>query len=306
MFGRKKDDSDTLLADENEEFYNPAATSKRVEDDSDLLPVDEEDEPEEEEAPKKKERKSKAKRYGRAVVEEDEEEEPEPDASEWASPVKPSLSLPSRSIVEQTLRNGAAIRMRKVAVIVSAGLAAALVTCAGLNILSAGQLSGVKAQGETLAKSVEAMQPIAQFYDGYTARREAVSTALTTDIEFSKVQNSLFSAADKNGVNISSETVVPGQPCASMDPFVESVGLGCITVAVTGSSTANLAAFSDSLKNELGLNAPYLSGISSKDGEATASLSVNYGDELLSARYTKFGSGSKPADPSGTTAPPTS
>lgn len=300
MFGRKKDDSDTLVVDENEEFYNPSATSRRVDDDTDLLPVDEDDEPEEEEAPKKKERKSKAKRYGRAVVEEEEEEEPEPDASEWASPVKPSLSLPSRSIVEQTLRTGASIRMRKVAIIVSAGLAAAMVTCVGLNILSAGQLAGVKSEGETLAKSVEQMQPIAQFYDGYTKRREAVSSALTTDIQFSSVQNSLFTVASKNGVNISSETVVPGKPCESMDPFTTAQGLGCVTVQVSAANTASLAAFSDGLKSEKGLNAPYLSGISSKDG-STATLSISYDDKLLSERYTKFGNGAAKSSTTGTT-----
>ena len=291
MFGRKKNE-DTLVLDENEEFYNPPASdSPRIVDNSELLPVDDEDDDfqPEEDAPEKKERKRKAKRYGRAIEEDEDEVEEEPEASEWHSPVKPSLSLPSRSIVEQTLRDGASIRMRKVCVIVGAGLAAALVTCAGLNIYSAGQLKGVEAEGATLSSQVKQLQPVADYFDGYNERRQAVSKVLTTDVQFSSVQNSLFNVAAKSGVTITSETIVPGQPCASIDPFAASEGLGCITAQISGNSSSSLAKLADDLNNEKGLAGAYISGISGKDGTSTATLSVNYDDKLLSERYRKFG-----------------
>ena len=290
MFGRKKND-DTLVL-ENEEFYNPPSSdSPRVIDESELLPVDDEDEnfESEEDAPEKKERRKKAKRYGRAIEEDEDEVEEEPEASEWHSPVKPSLSLPSRSIVEQTLRDGATIRMRKVCVIVGAGLAAALVTCAGLNIYSTGQLSAVEASGSTISSQVQALHPIAEYFDGYSQRRDAVSKVLTTDVQFSSVQNSLFSVAAKNGVTIASETITPGQPCVSIDPFAASEGLGCITAQISGNSSGSLAKLAEDLNGEKGLAGAYINGISGKDGLSTATLNVNYDDKLLSERYRKFG-----------------
>jgi hypothetical protein len=290
MFGRKKNE-DTLVL-ENEEFYNPPASdAPRVVDDSELLPVDEDDEDfePEEDAPEKKERRKKAKRYGRAVEDPDDEVEEEPEASEWHSPVKPSLSLPSRSIVESTLREGASVRMRKVCVIAGAGLVAALVTCLGLNIYSAGQLTGVQAEGHNLSTSVKQLQPVADYLDGYNERRKAVSEVLTTDIQFSVAQNSLFSVAARNGVTVASETIVPGQPCPSIDPFAASEGLGCITAQISGSSSSALAKLADDLNNEKGLGGAYINGISGKDGASTATLNVNYDDKLLSERYRKFG-----------------
>jgi len=307
MFGRKKNDSDTLVMDENDEFYNPRASdAPRIVDDSELLPIDDEDDaPVEDDAPKKEKekRKPKAKRYGRAIEEEEVEEE-EPEASEWQSPVKPSLSLPSRSIVELTLRDGASVRMRKVAVIVGAGLAAALVTCAGLNIYSTGVLKGVEAQGQTLSGQVKALQPVADYFDGYSQRRDAVSKVLTTDVQFSSVQNSLFAAAGKNGVTIVSEGIVPGQPCASIDPFTAAQGLGCVTAQITGATSDSLANMADDINKAQGLGGAYVSGIASKDGKATSTLNFNYTDQLLSDRYKKFGS-KTPTTPA-TPAPQTS
>jgi hypothetical protein len=291
MFGRKKNDSDTLVLDENEEFYNPPASdAPRVVNNSELLPIDDEDDdaPEEDDAPKK-ERRKKAKRYGR-VIEEEEVEEEEPEASEWQSPVKPSLSLPSRSIVELTLRDGASVRMRKVMVIVGAGLAAALVTCAGLNIFSTGQLKGVEAEGQTLANQVKALQPVADYFDGYSQRKEAVSEVLTTDVKFSAVQNGLFTIAAKNGVSVTSETIAPGEPCKAIDPFAAAEGLGCATAQISGNSAGDLSKVADEINNQQGLGGAYISGISSKDGKTISTLSFNYDDKLLSERYQKFGS----------------
>lgn len=292
MFGRKKNE-DALVLEENDGFYNPPSSDAPVlVDQSDLLPVDDlDDEIEEEEAPKKKERKQRAKRYGRAIEEDEDEVEEEPEESEWHSPVKPSLSLPSRSIVELTLRDGASMRMRKVGVIVGAGLAAALVTCAGLNIYSAGQLSGVKAEGQTLSNSVKALQPVADFYEGYTQRKSAVSEVLTEDIQFSLVQSSLTSIASQNGIAVESETIVPGKPCASIDPFSPAEGLGCVTVQISGNTATSLADMADGISKQKGLSGAYINGINSKDGKATATLNFNYDSNLFSERYQKFGSG---------------
>lgn len=291
MFGRKRNDSDTLVLDENEEFYNPAPSdAPRVVDNSELLPIDDEDDDDvvEDDAPKK-ERRKKAKRYGR-VIEEDEPEEEEPEASEWQSPVKPSLSLPSRSIVELSLRDGASVRMRKVMVIVGAGLAAALVTCAGLNIYSTGQLKGVEAEGQTLSNQVKALQPVADYFDGYSQRKQAVSEVLTTDVKFSAIQDGLFNVSSKNGVTVSSETIAPGEPCKSIDPFAAAQGLGCVTAQISGASASDLSKVADEINKQQGLGGAYISGISSKDGNATSTLNFNYDDKLLSERYQKFGS----------------
>lgn len=296
MFGRKKNDSDTLVLDENEEFYNPPASdAPRVVDNSELLPIDDEDDEVVVEDAPKKERRKKAKRYGR-VIEEEEPEEEEPEASEWQSPVKPSLSLPSRSIVELTLRDGASVRMRKVLVIVGAGLAAALVTCAGLSIYSTGQLKGAEAEGQTLASQVKALQPVADYFDGYSQRKDAVSKTLTTDVKFSSVQSGLFTTAAKNGVSVSNETIVPGEPCKSIDPFAAAQGLGCVTAQITGATPGDLSKVADEINKQQGLSGAYISGISSKDGKALSTLNFNYDDKLLSERYQKFGSKSGSSD----------
>lgn len=311
MFGRKKNDSDTLVLDEGEEFYNPPASgTKREIDDSELLPVDDDDdlEPEEDEDDSPKKRRKKAKRYGRVAEDEEDEVEEEPDESEWPSPVKPSLSLPSRSIVESTLRDGAAIRMRKVMVIVGAGLAAALVTCGGLNLYSSAQLDGERNKGMALSKGVQDLKPVSEFLDGYADRKKAVSEVLATDIQFSSVQTSLFNVAKQNSITVSSETIVPGKPCASLDPFTAAEGLGCVTAEIDGSSTGSLAKMVDDINKEKGIAGAYISGITSKGDKSTAKLSFNYGNELLSERFKKFGgnsdaSKSKDAKP---TTPPSS
>lgn len=296
---------DVLLIDDDEDLFDAApAEGARSDRERAFIPADGDFDPsaaeDADEAHRKKGRKQRSKRYGH-VAEDTEEQPEEAEETEWESPVKPSVSLPSRSVVERSLRANASKRMRKVLVIVGTGLAAAALTCVGLNLYSLGQFNAEKVKGEALQQQVDALRPLAEYYDGYTARRGAVSDVLKTDIQYSMVQTGIFEAAKKTGVSVKSETVAPGQPCVSLDPFVRSDGLGCITAQIQSGNAASLAAFAEALNTTPGLSGAYLNGINASGATTTATANVNYTGQTVSERYKKFGAAGGDSSAAGTT-----
>lgn len=252
---------------------------------------------------KKKNKGRKAK--GRQQDEDDEVEE-EPEKVDWGSPIKPSLSLPSRAIIEAVDRGAAQQKMKKFFIISAAGLLAFGITAGGLNIYSAGLLEGAKSEGRALDNAVSQLQPIADYSTAYESRRDAVTKVLSKGIDYTSIQNSIFKVADQNGVLIKSEANSQSG-CMAPSPFVAPTGLGCITLQVDAADSASISRFASGITAEKGIPDAYITGITtSEGGKAGATLSFNYDNKLVSPRYLAFaGSTAKTTGGAPATAPST-
>lgn len=252
---------------------------------------------------KKKNKGRKAK--GRQQSEDDEVEE-EPEKVDWGSPIKPSLSLPSRAIIEAVDRGAAQQKMKKFFIISAAGLLAFGITAFGLNIYSAGLLEGAKSEGRALDTAVSKLQPIADYSAAYEARKGAVTKVLAKGIDYTSIQSSIFKVADQNGVLIKSE-VNSASGCMAPSPFVAPTGLGCITLQVDASDSASISRFASGITAEKGIPDAYITGLTTgEDGKAGATMSFNYDNRLVSPRYLAFaGSTAKTTGGEPATAPST-
>jgi hypothetical protein len=267
---------------------------------------DEFDEPEE--RPKKSKRKSR----GRKSKSDDESDaldpdadpvEEEPEGINWGSPVKPSLSLPSKAIIEAVDRDAAQHKMKRLFVIAIAGLMAFGITAGGLSIYSAGQLEGARSEGRALEEAVSQLQPIADYSKAFQDRKDAVTKVLAKGIDYTSIQNSVFEVANQNGVLIKSENSTPTSPCMAPSPFVAPTGLGCFTLQVSAADTASLSAFAAGLTTKTGIPDAYITAITTgTDGKAEGTLSFNYDNKLVSPRYIAFAKDDASGTPA--TAPP--
>lgn len=249
---------------------------------------DEEDEPKKSKR-KPKEKKSKGNRNDSNPLDDDEPVEEEPEGVNWGSPIKPSLSLPSKAIIEAVDRDAAQHKMKRLFVIAIAGLMAFGITAGGLNIYSAGQLDGAKSEGRALEDAVAQLQPISDYSTAFQARKDAVTKVLAKGVDYTTIQNSVFEAANQNGVLIKSENSTPTTPCLSASPFVAPTGLGCFTLQIEAADTNSLSSFASSLTKQKGIPDAYITAITTAaDGKAQGTLSFNYDNKLVSPRYTAF------------------
>lgn len=301
IFGRSKNRDDDLVDDVQDVNDAPAPDG--------FAPPDEFDEviglnnfdgtagtsdADEEEDSKKPNRKSKGRKAKGGRKQEEDEVEEEPEKVDWGSPVKPSLSLPSRAIIEAVDRQAANQKMKKFFIISTAGLLAFGITALGLNIFSAGQLEGAKSEGRALESAVSQLQPIADYSTSYQARKDAVTKVLSKGIDYTGIQKVIFDAAEANGVLIKSETNTNAQ-CLSASPFVAPTGLGCMSLTVDGDDNASISRFAaDIVGQDKGIPDAYITGITTgEDGKSSATMSFNYDNKLISPRYRDFAGGNQ-------------
>lgn len=316
LFGRNKNRDEELEDDVSDVDETPETDGFAPPDEFDEVvnfnnfdkaadPTDEDDEAD----AKKSKKKSKGRKAkGRKQQDDEDEVEEEPEKVDWGSPVKPSLSLPSRAIIEAVDRTAASQKMKKFFIISSAGLLAFGITAFGLNVYSAGQLEGAKSEGAALETAVSQLQPISDYSASYQARKDAVTKVLSKGIDYTTIQQVVFDSAAANGVLIKSENNAQQTQCMSASPFVAPTGLGCVTLTVEASDNAAISRFAAALvAADKGIPDAYISGITTgEEGKSTATMSFNYDNKLISPRYRDFaGSNQTTTGTAGATAPAT-
>lgn len=235
---------------------------------------------------------------------------------DWGRKYKPAMTFASKSIVEAKNTKVASKMMKKLAISAAGVMVVLSAATLGASMFINAGLAKEQAINADTKKQVEALQPVAKYYDDFVISQGAASAVLSKDIVWSKIQDQL-AAALPEGSKITNEATRYGQVCASPTPFEPSSTIGCVSLDVTVPSYAALGTLIDNLdqKSE-SISDPYVTTTSNADEVGvTAAITFNFNATVVSTKYSEFLQESKDAgvtpaapaaDPAAPAAPPAS
>lgn len=206
---------------------------------------------------------------------------------DWGRKYKPSMAFGSKSIIEAKKEKVARKLMKKVAI----SAAALMVVLSGASVGASFFVNMALVKEQAISaeskEKVEALQPIAQYYDDFVQRQQSASTVLSKDVVWSKVQDQL-AAALPSGSEISNESTKYGQVCASPTPFEPSSSIGCVTMEVIVPSYGALGTLIDNLDKSESITDPYVTTTSNTPEGVNASVTFNFDSSVVSTKYAEF------------------
>lgn len=210
-----------------------------------------------------------------------------PSARAWPGPSKPSAVLVPRYVRERR----AAQRTARTVVFGLLGVALLVVSGLGYSFISAKTAENdrdVAISNQAGAQSrVDALSPIAAYYDGLIARQANAVAVMQRDLDLSRVSNAIYATASRANVVVTSINITTtSQPCEGSNPFEASLSMGCLNVTIAAPNSVAVGNFVDALNADEALfNQAFATNLAvSGDTDAT-SVDVNYSVEALSLRY---------------------
>lgn len=210
-----------------------------------------------------------------------------PGSAAWPGPGKPSAVLVPRFVRE---RRAAAATMRST-VFGLLVLGLILVSALSFVFLRAQGAESDKILAETAAqgaqKNVDALQPVADYYDGLVSRQTSAVDALKGDLDNSRLLDTVLEIASATNATVTAYSASTASTvCQGPNPFTTPASMGCLQIGVTVDGNAAGASFVDALNEREDLfNSAFATGFTKANGPTDLQVTVNYDTDALSLRY---------------------
>lgn len=224
----------------------------------------------------------------------------DPAEMEWESPVRPArLFFPNyishRKAMQRAIKMTTGIAVWGVTLIALA--------CGGtfaMNFMASQQQADAEIEMSQAQKELKELSKASAFFDGLELREASVNSALSGEVDYSKIVSAVSDALP-NGAKLGNLDTKFGQVCASPDPFMAAEAIGCIEYTVTVKTLADAAQF---LERANSLNSKYVnsflvsntSGSNSESGY-TLSGTANFTQEVFTYRFVQKPNDDTAADP---------
>lgn len=219
-----------------------------------------------------------------------------PRAPGWVDGSKPAANLvPTyvrhRRAEQATLRKGYfAVLATALLVVLVTGVAFVL------RATSEGTRQEAVAERAVAAKQVTALQPIATYYDGLVARQQAMVSMMGRDLDYSRLNEAIFTASGGTGVTVETISESGAPVCSGPSPFSPAPAMGCVTITARAPSPVAAATFISNLNRKAPLiGSAFSTGfagdqqtVSAPSGDRSGSeitVTVNYTSQALTMRY---------------------
>lgn len=205
--------------------------------------------------------------------------------SVWESASKPSAFLVPRYITE---KRALAKTIRSVMYSLLALLGVMVLATSGVFLWAQSAVSAAdeaKGAQDRAQQEVRALNPIADYYDGLSARKTETQTLLSTDVLHAELLKLVRNAMPAGAV-LESYTTSFGAPCPSPNPFSAAQAIGCINGAMTASDPSRASTeLIDSFYKDKSLTDVTNDMFVKSVADEAVSFSVNISLGALSLRY---------------------